>query len=46
MVVSHGIALTFLRGLVLGASLAEMEAMERAQGVVIELSDGREVTHR
>lgn len=46
VVVSHGITLTFLRGLVLGASLDEMEAMERAQGVVIELRDGREVTHR
>lgn len=46
VVVSHGIALTFLRGIVLGASLADMDAMERAQGVVIELRDGREVTHR
>ena len=46
VVVSHGIALTFLRGIVLGASLAEMDAMERAQGVVIELTGGVEVTHR
>ncbi|MDQ2088404.1 histidine phosphatase family protein [Marimonas arenosa] len=46
VVVSHGIALTFLRGLVLGASLEEMDAMERAQGVVIELNGGVEITHR
>lgn len=46
VVISHGIALTFLRGIVLGASLAEMAAMERAQGVVIELRDGAERTHR
>ena len=46
VVVSHGIALTFLRGIVLGSSLEEMDAMERAQGVVIELRDGAEVTHR
>lgn len=46
VVVSHGIALTFLRGIVLGASLAEMDAMQRDQGVVIELRDGVEVTHR
>lgn len=46
VIVSHGIIMSFLRGHVLGASLAEMEAMERAQGVVIELSGGRELTHR
>ena len=46
LVVSHGIALTFLRGIVLGSSLTEMIAMERAQGVVIELRDGGETTHR
>jgi len=46
VIVSHGIIMTFLRGIALGASLAEMEAMERAQGVVIELREGREVTHR
>ena len=46
VVVSHGIALTFLRGIVLGASLDEMDAMGREQGVVVELRDGREVTHR
>ena len=46
VVVSHGIALTFLRGIVLGLGLDGMEAMEREQGVVIELRDGTEVTHR
>ena len=46
VVVSHGIALTFLRGIVLGASLDEMDAMGREQGVVVELRDGHEVTHR
>ena len=46
VVVSHGIALTFLRGIVLGSSLAEMDGMAREQGVVLELNDGREWTHR
>ncbi|MCF3594435.1 histidine phosphatase family protein [Rhodobacteraceae bacterium LMO-12] len=46
VIVSHGIIMSFLRGIVLGASLDDMEAMERAQGVVIELRDGLEVTHR
>ncbi|MDU8926723.1 histidine phosphatase family protein [Alisedimentitalea sp. MJ-SS2] len=46
LVVSHGIALTFLRGIVLGSSFNEMDAMVREQGVVLELRDRREVTHR
>lgn len=46
VIVSHGIIMSFIRGLVRGATLDEMEAMERAQGVVIEMREGREVTHR
>lgn len=46
VVVSHGIALTFLRGAVLGVGLDAMRAMEREQGVVIELRDGVETVHR
>ena len=46
IIVSHGIIMSFLRGCVLGASLNEMESMGREQGVVIELRDRREITHR
>ncbi|SDI00178.1 histidine phosphatase family protein [Lutimaribacter saemankumensis] len=45
VVVSHGVALTVLRGLVLNASADAMEAMSRDQGVVWELRDGREIAH-
>lgn len=45
VVVSHGVALTILRGLVLNAEMPQMEAMSRDQGVVWELRDGREITH-
>lgn len=46
VIVSHGVALTILRAIVLNAGDAEMEAMSRDQGVVWELRDGREITHR
>ncbi|SDN91658.1 probable phosphoglycerate mutase [Lutimaribacter pacificus] len=46
VVVSHGVALSVLRGIVLNAGMDEMEAMSRDQGVVWELRDGREITHR
>ncbi|WP_137700260.1 histidine phosphatase family protein [Marimonas lutisalis] len=46
VVVSHGVALTILRGIVLGVGMEEMIAMRRDQGVVLELRDGVEVTHR
>jgi len=45
VVVSHGVALTILRGLALNATMPQMEAMSRDQGVVWELRDGREITH-
>jgi len=46
VIVSHGIIMSFLRGHILGSSLSEMEAMDRAHGVVIEISDGQEKIHR
>lgn len=46
IVISHGIALSFLRARARGLGVADMEGMERKQGVVIELRDGGEVTHR
>lgn len=46
LVVSHGVALTFLRGLVLGLARDEMAALKREQGVVYELCDGAETVHR
>ncbi len=46
VVVSHGVALTVLRGIVLGADMDAMEKMTRAQGEVWELRDGREIIHR
>lgn len=45
VVVSHGVALTILRGMVLNASMDEMEAMSRDQGVVWEVRNGHESTH-
>ncbi|UYV39084.1 histidine phosphatase family protein [Rhodobacteraceae bacterium D3-12] len=45
IVISHGIMLSFLRAKARGLSVADMETMERKQGVVIELRDGVEVTH-
>lgn len=46
IIISHGIALSFLRAEIRGLGLDDMERMERAQGVVIELRDGVETTHR
>ncbi|MDF1853864.1 histidine phosphatase family protein [Pseudooceanicola sp.] len=46
IIVSHGIALTILRGVVRGLSYDEMAALEREQGVVIALIDGAETLHR
>lgn len=42
VIVSHGIALSVLRGLVLGLDRAGMAATDRSQGVVTEIRDGRE----
>jgi broad specificity phosphatase PhoE len=41
-VVSHGIALCVLRGLLRGLDHAELAALDRPQGVVIELEAGAE----
>jgi probable phosphoglycerate mutase len=46
VIVSHGVALTILRAQVLNATADEMEAMSRDQGVVWEIRDGSEHTHR
>ena len=46
VIVSHGIALTFLRGAILGSTRDQMRDMKREQGVVIEVRDGVETTHR
>ncbi|MCM2561325.1 histidine phosphatase family protein [Lutimaribacter sp. EGI FJ00015] len=46
VIVSHGVSLTVLRGLVLEVGMPEMEAMSRAQGEVWELRGGREIIHR
>ncbi len=46
VIISHGIALTFLRGTILGSTREEMRDMKREQGVVIEVRDGIETVHR
>ena len=46
IVVSHGIALTILRGLARGLSHDQMRALDRGQGYVIELSGGVETHHK
>jgi probable phosphoglycerate mutase len=45
VIVSHGIALSILRGIVRGLDMAGMAALDRSQGVVIELAGGQEVVH-
>lgn len=46
LVVSHGVALTVLRGLVLGLDIAAMEGLGAEQGVIYELLDGEQIVHR
>lgn len=46
VIVSHGIALTILRGIIHGLDMDGMAALDRDQGVVIELAGGQEVVHR
>ncbi|OWU84659.1 hypothetical protein ATO6_12190 [Oceanicola sp. 22II-s10i] len=45
IVVSHGIALSMIRGLALGLDRDGMRALDRGQGIVTELSDGGERAH-
>jgi len=42
VLVSHGIAITMMRGILRGLDLAGMARLERPQGVVIAWRDGRE----
>ena len=46
VIVSHGIALSVLWGVVLGRDRAGMAGMDRGQGLVIELRDGMETIWR
>lgn len=46
IIVSHGIALSMLRGLALGLDTEGMRGLDRGQGYVIELAEGREHAHR
>jgi len=46
IIVSHGIALTVLRGLARGLDHAQMRALDRGQGYVIQLVGGVETVHR
>ncbi|KPP85558.1 MAG: putative phosphoglycerate mutase [Rhodobacteraceae bacterium HLUCCO07] len=46
LVVSHGVALTVLRGLVLGLDVAGMEGLGAEQGVIYELRNGAQIVHR
>lgn len=46
LVVSHGVALTVLRGLVLGLGIEAMEGLGAEQGVVYELRSGAQIVHR
>lgn len=46
LVISHGVALTVLRGLVLGLDIEAMEGLGAEQGVIYELRDGAQIVHR
>jgi broad specificity phosphatase PhoE len=45
ILVSHGVAISVLRGLALGLDRSAMAAMGNPQGVVIEIADGVETLH-
>lgn len=45
VIVSHGVAISVLRGLILGLDRGAMAALGNPQGVVIEIKNGEEITH-
>ena len=46
LIISHGVALTYIRGLICGLTRLEMANLQREQGVVIELVDQTETVWR
>ena len=46
LIISHGVALTFLRGIIAGLDRDAMREMTRDQGVVLEVRDGEEKVWR
>lgn len=45
VIVSHGVAISMMRGLALGLDRQGMAALGNPQGVVIEITDGKEFIH-
>lgn len=45
IVVTHWIALSVMRGLLLGLDRADMERLDRTQGVIYDIAEGQETLH-